>query len=163
MPNAQNVESYAALKEDLSGVSAMWIVNYRGLTVKESEELRRAIRQADATMVIYKNSLVHIALEELSLPNCDEVLNGPSAFVFAKGDPVSAAKALKNFAKTHKVLELKGGMMDGQFMNADQAQAVANLPSRDELLAKLLGTISNPMSKIARVVSEIAKQKEAAA
>ena len=99
MANAQNIESLAAIKEDLADVTAVWVVDYRGLTVKEIQKLRRAIREAEGVMKVYKNTLVKKALAELDLVNMDEILEGPSAFVFTKADPVAPAKALKDFAQ----------------------------------------------------------------
>lgn len=173
MPNKQNIENVAKIAEELDGVKAMWVVDYRGLTVKEAEALRRAVREADAKMVVYKNKLVRLALENAGLPAMDDVLAGPSAFIFAAGDPVASAKAIKDFAAKSKKLVIKGGMMDGVAYDAAQVEAIASLPSREELIAKLLGTISNPMVKMVRVcngpmeyfaraVSAIADQKSAA-
>ena len=173
MPNKQNIADVAKIAEELEGVSAMWVVDYRGLTVKEAEALRRTVREAEAKMVVYKNTLVRLALENAGLPAMDEVLAGPSAFIFATGDPVASAKAIKDFATKSKKLVIKGGMMDGMAYNAEQVEAIAALPSREELIAKLLGTISNPMVKMVRVcngpmeafaraVSAIADQKSAA-
>jgi len=173
MPNQHNQETLATIKEDLQGIGALWVVDYRGLSVKQIQGLRSAIRESDATMKVYKNTLMHLALAELGLPSLDAILEGPSAFVFTGEDPVASAKALRDFAKTSKTLSIKGGMMDGAFLSADQVEAVAALPSREELMAKLLGTISNPMTKIVRVlngpveaftrcVSQIAEQKTAA-
>ncbi len=173
MPNVQNQETLVSIKEDLQDVQAMWVVDYRGLTVKEIQQLRRDIREADAVMKVYKNTLMNLALKELELPEMGDVLSGPSAFVFAAGDPVASAKAIKEFAKKNENLEIKGGIMDGQFYDAAQVEAIAALPSREELIAKLLGTISNPLVKTVRVlngpmeafarcVSAIADQKNAA-
>ena len=173
MPSTMNQEKYAAIKEDLSKIQAMWVVDYRGLTVKESEALRRSIREADAVMKVYKNSLVELALKELDMPSMGDVLAGPSAFVFADGDPVASAKALKDFAKANENLVIKGGIMDGAFVDAEAVEKIAALPSREELIAKLLGTIQNPLQQIvrvlngpmesfARVVSAIEDQKNAA-
>lgn len=173
MPNAQNKEMLTLIKEDLESVNAMWVVDYRGLTVKDIQELRRNIHEADGNMKVYKNTIMRLALKELDLPNMDSILEGPSAFVFAGEDPVASAKAIKDFAKDNQNLEIKGGMMDGQFVDAAQVEAIASLPSREELIAKLLGTISNPLVKIVRVLngpmeafarcaSAIADQKNAA-
>lgn len=153
MPNIHNQESLVKVKADLEGVNAMWVVDYRGLTVKEIQQLRCAIREADASMKVYKNTIMHIALDEMEMPNLDAILEGPSAFIFAGADPVASAKALKDFAKGNKNLVVKGGMMDGQFVDAAQVEAIASLPSREELIAKLLGTISNPMVKTVRVLN----------
>ncbi len=173
MPSVKNQEKFAAIKEDLSSIQAMWVVDYRGLTVKESEALRRSIREADAVLKVYKNSLVELALKELDMPSMGDVLAGPSAFVFADGDPVASAKALKDFAKSNENLVIKGGIMDGAFVDAEAVEKIAALPSREELVAKLLGTIQNPLQQIvrvlngpmesfARVVSAIEDQKNAA-
>ena len=161
------------IKTDLANAGAMWVVDYRGLTVKQIQELRRAIRGADAAMKVYKNTLVHLALEQTDGPDMDAVLSGPSAFVFTGEDPVASAKVIRDFAKDNEVLEIKGGMMGGEFLSVEQVIAVASLPSREELIAKLLGTISNPLVKtvrvlngpmesFARVLGAIASQKEAA-
>ena len=178
MPNAQNVETLAKIKEDLTDIPAMWVVDYRGLTVKEIQALRGAIREADASMKVYKNTLMHIALKELALeemhlPNCDEVLAGPSAFIFSGEDVAASAKALKEFAKNNKNLEIKGGMMDGQFVDAAQVEAIASLPSRDQLYAQIAGAISGIArglavsingvpSGLARAVNAVSQQKPAA-
>lgn len=160
MPNAQNVQLIGEMKEALEGCTAVWAVNYSKLTVKKSEELRRALRTVGAEMHVYKNSLVRRVLAETELGNMDPILEGPSAFIIAKGEPNAAAKAIKDFAKTNPAVELKGGIMDGDFLNAEQAMAVANLPSKEELLAKVLATMLNPLSSFARVCDAIAKQKE---
>ena len=173
MPSVQNTERLAEIKEDLTDIQAMWVVDYRGLTVKQSEQLRNNIREAGAIMKVHKNKLVRLALKELDMPEMDEVLAGPSAFVFAEGDPVASAKALKDFAKANENLVIKGGIMDGAFVDAEAVEKIAALPSREELIAKLLGSLQNPMVKTVRVlngpmgafarcVSAIADQKDAA-
>lgn len=172
MPNAENKEMLTAIKADIEGAGAMWVVDYRGLTVKEIQQLRHDIREAGAQMKVYKNTIMHIALKETDSPDLDEILSGPSAFVFTGEDPVASAKAIRDFAKENENLQIKGGMMDGQFVDAAQVEAIAALPSREELIAKLLGTISNPlvqtvrvlngpMEAFARVVSAIEGQKAA--
>ena len=113
MPNAQNKEMLASIKEDLDGVSAMWVVDYRGLTVKEMQQLRRDIRETGSVLKVYKNTLVHLALAEAELPTLDDMLAGPSAFVFSGNDVAASAKALKTFAKANQNLEIKGGLMEG--------------------------------------------------
>lgn len=173
MPSAKNTETLEQIKSDLADVQAVWVVDYRGLTVKESQGLRRNIREAGAVMKVYKNTLMQIALKEMDMPEMDQVLSGPSAFVFADGDPVASAKALRDFAKENETLEIKGGIMDGAFVDADAVQKIASLPSREELIAKLLGSLQNPMSqivrvlngpaeKLARTIGAIADQKNAA-
>ena len=153
MPNAENKQMLEDIKSDIQGAGAMWVVDYRGLTVKQIQGLRRAIREADAQMKVYKNTIMHIALAELDYPDMDAVLAGPSAFVFAGEDPVASAKVLCDYAKDNEDLVIKGGMMDGRFVDAAQVNDIASLPSREELIAKLLGTINNPLVKTVRVLN----------
>lgn len=173
MPNAENISTLADIKTDIENAGAVWVVDYRGLTVKQIQTLRRSIREADATMKVYKNTLMHIALKETDSPDMDSILAGPSAFIFTGEDPVASAKVIKDYAKDNDNLVIKGGMMDGQFLDVAQVEAVAALPSREELIAKLLGTISNPLVKtvrvlngpmesFARVLGAIQSQKDAA-
>ena len=118
MPNAKNQEMLANVKADLEATSAVWVVDYCGLTVKQIQELRRSVREAGAVMKVYKNTLVHIALADAELPTLDDMLQGPSAFVFCGDDVAAAAKAVKEFAKSNDVLEIKGGIMDGAAVSA---------------------------------------------
>ena len=127
MPNKQNVETLATIKEELKDVSAMWIVDYRGLTVKEIQELRRNIRESGAKMTVWKNTIMKLAMDELKLPDLGEILTGPSAFVVAPEDPVGSAKAIRDFAKKNEALEIKGGIMDGEFVvYEDRVYALIN-------------------------------------
>ncbi len=158
MPSAKNTEALEQIKADLTDVQAVWVVDYRGLTVKESQELRRSIRESGAIMKVYKNTLMQIALKEMEMPEMDQVLSGPSAFIFADGDPVASAKTIRDFAKKNETLVIKGGIMDGGFVDADAVQKIASLPSREELIAKLLGSLQNPMSQIVRVLNGPAEQ-----
>ena len=173
MPNVKNQETLAKIKEDLDGVSAVWVVDYCGLTVKDIQALRVAIRESGASMKVYKNTLMHIALDEAGLPTLDDILEDPSAFVFAGADVAAAAKAVKTFAKTNQNLEIKGGLMEGEQVSAAQVEAIASLPSREELLAQIAGAISGVArglavalngvpSGLAQVTKAVADQKEAA-
>lgn len=158
MPSVKNTEALEQIKADLTDVQAVWVVDYRGLTVKESQELRRSIRDAGAVMKVHKNTLMQIALKEMGMPEMDQVLSGPSAFVFAEGDPVASAKAIRDFAKENETLVIKGGIMDGGFVDAAAVEKIAALPSREELIAKLIGSLQNPMSQIVRVLNGPAEQ-----
>lgn len=173
MPNKQNVENVAKISEQLNGVAAMWVVDYRGLTVKESEALRRSLRECDAKMGVYKNTLMRLALENAGMPAMGDVLSGPSAFVFAEGDPVASAKALKEFAAKNSNLIIKGGVMEGTAYDAAQVEAIASLPSREQLYGQLAGLISGFARRIAvsingvpsglaRAVKGVSEQKSAA-
>ncbi|HAM16210.1 MAG TPA: 50S ribosomal protein L10 [Eggerthellaceae bacterium] len=172
MPNARNIEMMENIKADLEGVSAMWVVDACGLTVKEVEALRRSIRETGSIMKVYKNTVMKKALAELELANMDEILEGPSAFVFCAGDVAAAAKAVTEFAKDNSNLEVKGGMMDGAFVTAEEVKAIASLPSKEVLLAQIAGAISGVArglavcingvpSGLARQIQQIADQKAA--
>ena len=158
MPNARNQEMMENIKADLEGVNAVWVVDACGLTVKETEALRRAIRESGAIMKVYKNTIM--------------ILEGPSAFVFCDGDVAAAAKAITEFAKENKKLEVKGGMMDNTFIAADEVQAIASLPSKEVLIAQIAGAISGVArglavsingvpSGLARAIQQVADQKAA--
>lgn len=173
MPNAHNEEMLQSIKEDLASTSAMFVVDYRGLSVKEMQQLRRDIRETGAIMKVYKNTLVGLALSEAEQPTLDDILAGPSAFVFAGNDVAASAKAIKNFAKANQNLEIKGGLMEGAAITAAEVEAIASLPSREELIAQIAGAISgvarglattvNGVPRgLAQVVKAVADQKEAA-
>jgi large subunit ribosomal protein L10 len=173
MPNARNVEMMENIKADLEGVNAIWVVDACGLTVKETEALRRSIREAGAIMKVYKNTVMKKTLAELDLVNMDEILEGPSAFVFCGEDVAAAAKAVTEFAKENEKLEVKGGMMDNAFVTADEVKAIASLPSKEVLLAQIAGAISGVArglavcingvpSGLARAIQQVADQKDAA-
>lgn len=153
MPKQFKVDLVDEIKAELSAADAVWVVDYRGLTVKQAEALRGKIREQGATLKIYKNSFTARALADLELPSLGAILEGPSAFVFVTGDPVASAKAIKAFAKENPKLEIKGGLLNKDVVTADQIRAIADLPSREELIARLLGTIQNPLTKIVRVLN----------
>lgn len=153
MPTAAKEQLVEEIKDRFAGSQAVILADYRGLSVKELQQLRVKLRDAGAELTVYKNSLTEIAMRELALPSMTEYLAGPTAFVFATEDPVAPAKALTAFAKDHKALELKGGLVENQVVDADGVKAIATLPSREELIAKLLGTMVNPIAGFARVLN----------
>ena len=173
MPNKSNIESVAKIVDEIKEASALWIVDYRGLTAKETETLRRAVRAAGGHVSVHKNTLVKLALKETEQPAIDEFLAGPSAFVFAGADAVAAAQAVKDFSKGNEKLVIKGGVMDGKACSAADVEAIASLPSREQLMGQLAGLISG-MARglavsiggvsrgLAVVTSAVAEQKPAA-
>jgi len=173
MPNNEKQTTVAEIKEMINGSEAIIMTDYRGLTVKEISELRRNLRAVGGEMRVYKNRLTEIALREMALPEMDELLTGPTAFVFVGEDPVAPAKALSDFAKKHQALEVKGGFVQNQLLDAAGIKAIASLPSREELIAKLMGVTLNPIrgfmamanapaGALARVIKAVADQKAAA-
>lgn len=151
MPAQSNIDMLEKVKGSIEASKGVFVVDYRGLTVKEAQELRRALREADAHMKVYKNNIVRIALNEAEMPNIDDMLKGTCAYVFYEKDPVEAAKVLKQEADKLKKMQILGGIADGKAISAEEALAYAELPSRDELLAKLVYVIGSPLSGIAQV------------
>lgn len=151
MPAQSNIDMLEKVKGSIEASKGVFVVDYRGLTVKEAQELRRALREANAHMKVYKNNIVRIALNEVEMPNIDDMLKGTCAYVFYEKDPVEAAKVLKQEADKLKKMQILGGIADGKAISAEEALAYAELPSRDELLAKLVYVIGSPLSGIAQV------------
>ena len=151
MPAQSKLDMLAKVSESLEASKGLFVIDYRGLTVKEAQELRHSLRESGAVMKVYKNNIVKIALEKAGLPAIDDVLVGTAACVFYENDPVDAAKVVKEASKKFNKLEFRGGITDGVVVNAEQAIAIADLPSREELIAKFVGCISNPLSGIVRV------------
>lgn len=173
MPNVQKEQMVAEIKDRFTRASSVILIDYRGLTVKEFQELRGRLRESGSELRVYKNTLTEIAMRELAMPDLGTLLEGPSGFTFAYGDPVAPAKALVAFAKEHTALEVKGGFIEQSITDASGVKALAALPSREELIGKLLGTMQNPVAGLvrvlagpagafARVVRAIADQKAAA-
>ncbi len=163
MATQKKIETVAEINENLQAYAGFFVVNYCGLTVKQISTLRHELRKVEAKCVVYKNNLMRRSLEESSLPDMGTILKGTNAIVFFKDDPAAAGKILKTFAKENKALEVKGGMIDKAVADEALANAIADLPSREELLSTVLATMLNPMSQIARVIDLIREKKEAEA
>ena len=151
MPAQSNIDMLEKVKGSIEASKGVFVVDYRGLTVKEAQELRRSLREAGAHMKVYKNNIVRIALKDAEMPDIDDMLKGTCAYVFYEKDPVEAAKVLKQEADKLKKMQILGGIADGKAISAEEALAYAELPSRDELLAKLVYVIGSPLSGIAQV------------
>lgn len=136
----------AEMTEAFKNAQATVLTEYRGLKVSEITELRRALG-SDVTYTITKNTLTKIAAKDAGVEGLDAQLEGPTALAFVNGDPVNAAKALRDFAKTHPLLVIKGGVMDGNPLSAADLKKLADLESREVLLAKLAGAMNASLSK----------------
>lgn len=147
-------EISAAVAEAASVV----VVDGRGLTVAEDTQLRKQLREAGVTYKVYKNTLMKRAFEGTDFAQLDDVLEGPSAIAVSKEDATAGARVLAKFAKTAPNLEIKAGVVEGTFYDAKGMQAVAAVPSREELLSKLLGSLQSPITNFARVLNQIAEQ-----
>lgn len=157
---AEKVAEVTGVRDDISSSAATLLTHYRGLTVKELAELRGALRAANAQMRIVKNTLARRAVAEVGIDGLDEMLTGPTGLVFCQDDPVGPAKALKAFAKDHPALEIRGGYLDGAVLSSDEARALADLQSREELLAEFVGLMYGALANTARLL-QASTQKQA--
>jgi large subunit ribosomal protein L10 len=150
MPNAEKVEKVAALKERIEGSNALLLAEYRGLSVHDATELRRSLSDA-ARFSVVKNTLMLRAADEAGISELEGLLSGPTAVAFVQGDVVSAAKRIVDAAKRFPALVLKGAYLDGKVLDAETAQALATLESREVMLSKIAGILKSEMSRAAAV------------
>ena len=146
------------IAENIKDAASVVVVDARGLTVAEDTQLRKQLREAGVTYKVYKNTLMKRAFEGTDFASLDDVLEGPSAIAVSKDDATAPARILAKFAKTATNLEIKAGVVEGTFYDAKGMSAVAAVPSREELLSKLLGSLQSPITNFARVLNQIAEQ-----
>lgn len=151
---AQKEASVAELTKNFEDSTAVLLTEYRGLTVAQLKELRNSIRQ-DAEYAVVKNTLTKIAAQRAGVEGLDDELKGPSAIAFVHGDPVAVAKGLRAFAKANPLLVIKGGYFDGAALTADEVNKLADLESREVLLAKLAGAMKASLTKAAYVFNAL--------
>jgi large subunit ribosomal protein L10 len=165
MARPDKVAAVAELKNKFSSSAGAVLTDYRGLTVKAIKELRRSLGD-DATYAVSKNTLTTIAAREAGISGLEEHLVGPTAIAFIDGDPVTVAKGLRDFGRTNPLLVIKGGILDGKFMSPDEVRKLADLESREVLLAKVAGGLQGvlqqavslfaaPLSQAARVLAAL--------
>jgi large subunit ribosomal protein L10 len=158
MPNAEKVATVAELTERFQTSSGAVLANYRGLTVAQLAELRRSLGE-QATFAVVKNTLTKIAAAEAGVADqLGGLLTGPSAIAFVNGDVVEAAKGLRDFAKANPALEIKGGVIDGKSMSPAEIERLADLESRDVLLAMLAGAMKASMANAAATMAALPTQ-----
>ncbi|MBK1810269.1 50S ribosomal protein L10 [Clostridium sp. YIM B02505] len=151
----------AEIKEKLEKAQSVILADYQGLTVEEDTELRKALREAGVEYKVYKNSMVTLAAKELGHEGIVQYLEGPVSIAFGYEDVTAPARILADFAKTHKKLELKAGIVDGEIFDQDKVNQLASIPSKEVLIAKLLGSFKAPISNLAYLLSAIKDKKEA--
>jgi large subunit ribosomal protein L10 len=151
------------IADRFSRSKAVIVTDYRGLNVAESNELRKQLREAGVEFKVLKNTMTRRAAEKAEMPGLQEFFVGPSALAFSYDDPVAPAKVLHEFARKHKALELKGGMVEGRIISAKEVESLASLPSRDGLLSMLLSVMQAPMRNLAYAIKQVAEQREGAA
>ena len=151
------------IAELLDGAQAAVVVDYRGLSAEQDTKLRKELREAGVTYKVYKNTMIRIAAKGTPFETHDSSLEGPTAIAVSKEDATAPARILYNFSKTAPDLELKAGVVDGVTYDQDGIKVIATIPSRDELIGRLLGSIQSPITNFARVLNQIAESKEAEA
>ncbi len=159
MPSAKILEgkkqAVIALTEELKSAAAGVIVDYRGLTVEEDTELRCKFREAGVKYAVIKNSILGFAAKEVGLEGLEEVLHGPTALAYHTDDMVAPAKIFSDFAKEHEVISLKSGFADGAVMTLDEVKQLAATPSKEVLIAKIMGSLQSPISGLVRLLDTI--------
>lgn len=148
------------IKENIESSKSMVLVDYRGLNVEELTDLRNRFRKENVVYKVYKNTMMNFAFKDLGFEDILGLLEGPNAVAFSKEDPIAAARVAHDFAKDHDNLEIKAGYLEGEFLDIEGVKGLASIPSREVLLAKLLGSFKAPVSNFVYLVDAIAKKKE---
>ena len=160
MPNKSNIAMLEKVGESLESSKGVFFIDYRGLTVSEDTQLRKTLREAGVQYKVFKNTLIKRAAEGTDFSQLDGFLEGPTAIAVSRDDATAAARILAKFAKTAPKLELKGAVVEGKLYDEKEVQALAEIPSREELLGRLLGSIQSPVTNFARVLKQIAEKGE---
>ncbi|MGB3367739.1 MAG: 50S ribosomal protein L10 [Acidaminobacteraceae bacterium] len=149
------------IKDKFEKAKSAVVVNYRGLSVEDANQLRKNFREAGVDYKIYKNNLVKLAIQGTEFETLSADLTGPNAIAFGFEDPVVPAKIVKDFAASNPNLELKAGVIEGEYYDLDKIKQIADIPSRDVLIGKLLGSFKAPISNLAYLLQAIADKNEA--
>lgn len=148
----------AEISEHVKAAQSVVLVDYRGLTVEQDTELRKQLRAAGITYKVYKNTMMNFAFKGTDFEALAPYLEGPSAIAISDTDATAPARVLSKFAKTAPALEIKGGVVEGIAYDAQGMASIASIPSREELLSKLLGSIQSPITNFARVMNQLAEK-----
>ena len=146
------------ISANIKDAQSVVLVDYRGLTVEQDTKLRKELREAGVTYKVYKNTMMNFAFKGTDFEALAPFLEGPSAAAISTTDATAPARIIAKFAKTAKELEIKAGVVEGQFYDAAGMQQIAEIPSREELLSKLLGSIQSPITNFARVMNQLAEK-----
>jgi large subunit ribosomal protein L10 len=154
-PRSEKVAVVAEVRERFEAAEAALLTEYRGLTVKALADLRRQLRPSGGEYKVYKNTLVRFAARDHGVGELESLLTGPTAIAFVRGDTAAVAKSLRDFARTNPNLVVKGGLLGTKVLSADDVQALADLPPREVLLARLAGAFQAPMSTFAGLLAAV--------
>jgi large subunit ribosomal protein L10 len=155
MPRPEKVQAVADIRERLDGAQAVFLAEYAGLSVQEQQALRRELRANGAEFKVVKMTLARLAAADLESEDFDALLLGPTGVTFADGDPVRAAKALRDFAKDHEVFVVKGGLLGREFLTPERIAELADIEPREVLLARIVGAFEAPMAKMAGLLAAL--------
>ena len=153
----------AEISEAIKDAQSVVLVDYRGLTVEQDTNLRKQLREAGVTYKVYKNTMMNFAFKGTDFEGLAPYLEGPSAVAISTTDATAPARILAKFAKEAKALEIKAGVVEGNVYDAAGMQAISQIPSRDELISKLLGSLQSPITNFARVMNQLAEKGGASA
>ena len=156
----QKEEAVNSLAAELKDASLVLLVDYRGINVEDATKLRKEVREANAEYKVIKNNIIKRALNANGENGLDSLLEGPTALITSKEDYLAPAKAIYNFAKNNDFYKIKGGIIEGKVMTAEEIITIAKLPSRQELLAKLAGALLGNITKLAVALDQVRAQKE---
>jgi large subunit ribosomal protein L10 len=164
MPSAEHLKEKQAvvneIKDKLDRAQSAVVIDYLGITVAEADAMRRKLREAEVDYTVYKNKLAKRAIDGTPYAKLADVLSGPSAFAISYSDAIAPAKVLSGVFKEYKKMEFKAGMIEGAFYGADELKQIAALPTKDELIARFLGSIQSPIGKLVRTFKAIADAGE---
>lgn len=159
MPSANVLEQkkqvVAQLVETLKSAQAGVLVDYRGITVEQDTQLRAKLREAGVEYKVVKNTLTRFAAKEVGFEALDEQLNGPTALAISTTDAVAPAKVISDFAKEVEAIQIKAGFVDGKVISLDEVKTLASTPSREVLIAKIMGSLNAPISKLVRTLQAL--------
>ena len=162
MPRPEKVQAVADIKKRIEGAQAVFLAEYAGLSVKDQQVLRRELRESGAEFKVVKMTLARRAAGELEIDTLDELLLGPTGLTFADGDPVVAAKVLKDFSKGHGVFVIKGGLLGTEYLSPEKVSELADIEPREVLLAQLAGAMKAPMAKLAGLLGALPRNTASA-
>jgi large subunit ribosomal protein L10 len=153
MPSVKNINSVKELSVKLDKAKAIYFTDYLGLDVVSVTKLRKNFVEKDVEFTVAKNTLIKLAAKEVGISGIDEFLEGPTAIAFSYDDPTGPARVIKEFLKDFDKPSVKGMIFDGEIFTSDQFDKIANLPSKEQLLSKLVGMLNSPMSKLSSVLN----------
>lgn len=148
------------IKDKFERAEAAVVVDYIGITVAEADAMRKKLREAEVDYIVYKNTLVKRAIAGTEYEPLGEILEGPSGFAFSYSDATAPARVINDSIKEFKKMEFKGGFVEGVYYDKEGMEQIAKIPSRDALISKFMGSIQSPVANFARVIAQIAEQKE---